>query len=360
MGPFSNNPPRPPAGPTGGNRLPVPDVEGTPSHVIMSAEPDNHGVKKWLNFTLIITGVMAVIGIAIFVFYAYASNTPGYMLHAALQNLITSDGEAGTFNYEVRGVASSTLQGDFIGYTDPSDPHNITLTVNAGQDVSRISGTLRLFPDANYVRGAGLGNVGKAIDIVHGNSTAFTPENSVRLSGLDGQWYTLTPTDITQDSDVWPQHTIQNGPTSGDIDTLRQLYLKHQFVSAAQNLGDERIQNTNSMHLSVRIDAAPFGDFLQAVKAAQLKSLHLTDSDIQAILKSNFLNGATIEVWINRSDRTFTQIKLARSTDTTVVTFKSEGVAALRQTITRPSEAQSAVDVIREVHDILTTKPAAR
>jgi len=360
MGPFSNNPPQPPVAPSGSNKLPVPDVEGAPQQVIIAPEPEDNGVKKWLNITLAIAGVMAVVGIAIFGFYVYASNTPSYMLSAAFQNLITSDGQAGTFNYQARQAGAATVQGDFIGYTDPSDPHSLTLTVNAGQDASRVSGTVRLFSDTNYAQAAGLGNLGKLITAAGGNSAAFTPENSVRLASLDGQWFTLTPTDITQDSDVWPQHVVQNGPTSKDVETIEQLYLKHQFIISAQQLADERINGANTMHLAVGVDGTKFNEFLQGLKAAQLKSLHLTDGDVQTIEGSNFLKDAHLEVWINRSDRTFTQIKLARSNDTTLVNFKSEEVATQRQTILRPNGAESAVDVIRELHDIITTKPTAQ
>ncbi len=358
MGPFSNNPPQPPAGPSGGNKLPVPDVEGTPQAVIISTEPDREGAKKWLNITLLIAGIMVVVGIVIFGAYVYISNTPSYMLSAAFQNFVNSDGEAGTFSYQ-QG-RSGTLNGDFIGYTDPTNPHASTLTVNVGQDASRVSGVVRLFTDGNYFQVAGLGNLGRAVQAIHGNSSAFTPENSVRLSSLDGQWYTLAHDDIAEAQDVLPQHVMQNGPTSADVETLGQLYLKHQFVTSAEKLNDQQIEGVNTMHLKVAIDPTKFNSFLQAIKSANIASLHLTDSDIQMIEKNNFLGNVTLEAWINRSDRTFQQLRLSRPTDTTTVTFKSEEVATQRQTVVRPSGAKSAGDTIHTVRDILTTKPTAR
>ena len=361
MGPFSNNSPRPPAGPSGGNKLPVPDVEGAPQQpVIGIPEPDRDGVKKWLNVTLIIVGIMTVVGIIAFGVYVYTTGTPSYMLSAAFQNFTASDGEAGTFSYQTtQGGQNYTLKGDFLGYTDPSDPHNRTLTVNAGQDASRISGTVRLFSDASYTQMAGLGNIGRLIDVLHGNSSVFTPENSVRLSSLEGQWYTVTDSDINQVDDILPQRTARSGPTSTDVETLGQLYLKHPFVTAAQQLDDEHISNTSTMHLKVSIDQPKLNEFLQAVKAAQIKSLHLTDKDVRTIEKSNLLANSTLEVWIARSDRSFAQIRLTRPADTTTVTFLSEAVATQRQSVLRPSGAEGAADTVRQLHDILSTKPPA-
>jgi hypothetical protein len=362
MGPFSNNnnPPQPPAGPSGGNKLPVPDIEGAPQTVIITPEVDNEGVKKWLNITLAIAGGMAVIGILIFGIYVYVRNTPSYVLSAAFQNFVSSDGQAGTFTFQPQRGGAQALNGDFIGYADPTNPHANTLTINAGQDVSRVSTQLRLFSDGNFVQTAGLGNLGRLISSLHGDASAFTPENIIRLSSLDGQWYTMTSDDIAEIQDVLPQHTMQSGPTSADIEAITQLYLKHQFMAAAQNLGDEHINGINTMHLKIGIDAAKLNDFLQAIKATNIKSLHLTDDDIQAIEKSNVLNGATIEAWINRADRTFEQLRLTRPADTTTITFKSEEVATQRQTVVRPDSAKSAGDAIHNLRDILTTKPTAK
>jgi hypothetical protein len=361
MGPFSNNnnPPQPPPGPSRSNKLPVPDVNGTPQTVIIAPAADNEGFKKWLNITLAIAGGMAIVGVLIFGIYVYVSNTPGYMLSAAFQNFVNGDGQAGTFSIQPHGTAKA-FTGDFIGYSDPTNPHAGTLTVNAGQDASRVSAQLRLFTDSNFVQTAGLGNLGKLISMLHGDASAFTADTAVRLSSLEGQWYTVTSDDIAETQDVLPQHTLQSGPTSSDVETIEQLYLKHQFIAATQSLSDEHINNINTMHLKVTIDAAKLNDFLQAVKTATIKSLQLTDSDIQNIEKSTIIRDATIEAWINRSDRTFEQLRLTRPTDISTITFHSEEVATQRQTIIRPTAAKSFGDAIHNLRDILTAKPATK
>lgn len=365
MGPFSNNN-QPPAPPSGGNKLPVPDVEGAPETVIISTEPDNSGgAKKWLVTTLIIAGVMATAGIIVFAFYVYASNTPGYMLSAAMQNLVASEGEAGALKYELRqGSKTSTVQGDFLVYTDPTNAHNMSLTTSLGQDTSRVSGNMRLFSDANYVQTAGLSNLGRLISALGGMGNALSPDSLVRLGSLDGQWYSLTSDDVDQLHDIFPQHTAKNGPTSADIEALEQFYIKHPFLTPAAQLSDERIDNINTMHIKVTIDGAKFDEFLHAVKAADIKSLQLTDADIQTIKGSSLLSGATIEAWITRSDRTFQQLQLSRaengSARTWTVTFKSELAAAQRQTVLRPDSAKSASVLLRGIHNIAAPAPASQ
>jgi hypothetical protein len=361
MGPFSNNPNTPSAPSNNGNKLPVPDVEGIPEPVYVPPESDNKGsTKKWLITTLIIAGVMAAAGVITFAIYVYVSNTPGYMLSAAMQNLLMSEGEAGVLKYESKqNTDNKTIQGDFLAFTDPTDAHTMSLTGSLGQDASRVSGNLRLFTDANYVQVAGLGNIGRLITTFGGNSAALTQDNLVRLSSLDGQWYSLTSDDVVELHDTFPQHTLKNGVTSTDVETLERLYIKHPFLKSAQQLKDERIENINTMHIKVVIDSAKLDEFLQAVKAANIKSLQLTDADIQAVKSNKFLDNAAIEAWIARGDRTFQQLQLTRAandhtTQSWTITFRSELAAAQRQTVLRPDNPKSASVLLRSIHDIVT------
>jgi hypothetical protein len=358
MGPFSNNPPSTPN--SSNNKLPVPDVEGAPEPVYVSPEPEGNGsAKKWLVTTLIIVGAMAAAGVITLLIFIFVSNTPGYMLSAAMQNLLTSEGEAGSLKYELKqGSSAKTVQGDFLAFTDPTNVHTMSLTGSLGQDTSRVSGNLRLFTDANYVQTAGLGNLGRLVAALGGNSAPYTQDNLVRLSSLDGQWYSLTSDDVIELKDTIPQHTVKDSITSTAIETVEQLYIKHPFFEPAQQLGDERIDGINAMHIKVTINATKFGEFLQAVKAANIKSLQLTDADIQTIKGSNALNNTVIEAWITRSDRAFQQLQLSRSdngsTRTWTVTFKSELAAPQRQTVLRPDSPKSASVLLRGIHDVVT------
>ncbi len=340
MGPFSNNPPQPPVAPSNGTKLPVPDVEGAPQNIIVSLEPDREGAKKWLVVTSIIVGAMTVASIIVFATYVYISNTPSYMLNAAFQNFVINDGEAGVITYQSK--QGSMVNGNFLNYTDPTNLHVNTLTVSIGQDASRVSATSRFFADGNYIQTAGLGNLARLVESIGGATSTLTPDNLVRLSSLDGQWYTLLSDDILQVSDILQQHTVQNGPTSANVEMFEQLYLQHPFLTAAQQLSDEHIDSINSMHVKVTIDPIKLNAFLQSVKAANIKSLHLTDTDIQSILKSPTLSGTTLEAWIARSDRSFEQIRIAHGAQL------------------RPDGAQSAAGFVRQLHDVLTTQPTAK
>jgi hypothetical protein len=274
-----------------------------------------------------------------------------------MQNLLSASGEAGTIHYQARqGTTTYSTDGDFLGYTDPTDSHSGVLTVSLGQDAARVSGTLRLFTDGNYFQTAGLGNLGRLIGSVHGDNSRFTADNLVRLSSLDGQWYTLTADDITATGNVLPRQ-LQSTPTSNSVQTITQLYIKHPFLTAVQQLDDERIDSINSARLKVGIDGSKLGEFLRAVQNAKIASLTLSDDDIQAITGTK-AGDTTAEVWITRSDHTFQQLRLTHvqdnRTDALTITFKSELAAAQRQTVLRPDSAKSAAVLLRRIHDVLT------
>jgi hypothetical protein len=357
MGPFSNNStPQPPA--NSGNKLPVPDVEGQPQVVVVSPEPDTGGAKKWLVVTLVIAGSMAVAGIILFAFYVYISNTPNYMLSAAFQNFISSDGEAGTVRYDMKQKqGTSTVQGNFLSYTDPTDPHTISVAASLGQDASRVNASVRLFSDANFIQTSGMANLGRLVQALHGDGSKLTNDALTRLSGLDNQWYTFTLDDVHDLNGIVPRQ-VQGSPTSTVVETLQQLYLKNQFIVSAQQFGDETVEKINSMHLKVTVDPAKLQAFLQDVKASNQKPLQLSDADIQAIMNSNALANTTIEVWIARSDRTFQQIRLTQTqpggdTNTLTLTFHSELVATQRQSVQKPEGAKSASILLRGLNDVL-------
>lgn len=368
MGPFSNNSaPQPPA-PNRGNKLPTPDVEGTPQPIVVSTEPDNSlATKKWFVTTLVIAGIMATAGLVTLVVYIFVSNTPGYMLNAAMQNFVTSHGEAGDIRYEVKQDKTvNTLQGSFISYTDPSNPSANTTTVSLGQSGAQVSATLRLLESANYFQTAGLGNIGRLIESMQGDSSAFTTDKLVRLASLDGQWYNFTSDDVFDSRMVLPRQ-VQGGLTGKDTDTIGQLYLKHPFVTSVQQLGDEQINGINTMHLKLSFDQTKLEAFLRDLKAANIKALSINDDDINALKAGQplGLDKADIEAWIARSDRRFQQIRVTRpqtdvANDSLTVTFKSEQVAAKRQTVTRPDSVKNATVLLRGIHDILNGTPAAR
>ncbi|HKX24098.1 MAG TPA: hypothetical protein VJM46_02585 [Candidatus Saccharimonadales bacterium] len=368
MGPFSNNNSSPPPStPTGGNKLPIPDVNGEPQPVVVSTEPDNSlATKKWFITTLIIAGIMATAGLITFVIYIFVSNTPGYMLNAAMQNIVTSHGEAGVISYEVKQDKTvHKLQGTFISYTDPSNPSANTTTLSLGQGGAQVSGTLRLLENANYFQTAGLGNVGRLVESMQGDASAYTQDKLVRLASLDGQWYTFTSDDVYDSRMVLPRQ-VQGGLTAKDTETIGQLYLKHSFMTSVTQLGDEQVNSINTMHLKVSFDQTKLEAFLRDLKAANIKALSISDDDINALKAGQplGLDKATIEVWINRSDRRFQQLRITRpqtdvAQDSLTITFKSEQVAAQRQTVVRPEGAKAATVLLRGIHDILAT-PAAQ
>lgn len=308
---------------------------------------------------------MAAAGLIIFVIYIFVSNTPGYMLNAAMQNLVTSHGEAGTISYEVKQDKTiNRLEGSFMSYTDPSNPSANTITLSLGEGGAQVSGTLRLLENTNYFQTAGLGNLGRLIESMQGDSSAFTQDKLVRLASLDGQWYTFAHDDVFDSRMVLPRQ-VQGGLSAKDTETIGQLYLKHSFVTSLQQLGDERVNGVNTMHLKISFDQAKLEAFLRDLKAANIRALTLSDDDINALKAGQplGLDKANIEAWINRSDRRFQQLRITHpqtdvAQDSLTVTFKSEQVAAKRQTVTRPEGTKPATVLLRGIHDILATPTA--
>lgn len=367
MGPFSNNPEQPiTPGPDRGNKLPVPDIEGMAQNVPIVVEPnrDTGATKKWLIATIIILAVMVIGGAVTFVLYVYVSNTPNYMLGAAMNNLVTTSDVAGNIDFQTKQDQTVTdISGNFLAYSDPTNSQNGLLTLSMGQDVSQVSGQLKVLGGSTYVQVTGLGNIGHLIDSVQGDSSAFTPDKLTELSALDDQSYALTTADVPALNSLIPQHLIQGNVTSNDITAAKQLYLKHPFIVSSQQLADEQINTITSIHLKLTVDRTKLTDFLGALRDAHLKSFTVTDADVTAISNNSMLSSLQVEAWISRSDRTFQQIKVTApqssdGADTMTIAFKYDVAATQRQVVTQPDSSKNATVLFKGIHDILSI-PAA-
>lgn len=359
MGPFSNNQNTQEGPPDQGNKLPVPDVNAPAQTVVIAADNTMSGTKKWLHITLIMTAIMAAGAVIAFAVYVYMSNTPQYVLGAAMNNMAHSEGVAGHVTYTTGPINKKVeTASDFIAYSDPTNTHQGQLTISLGQGPTRVSSIARIFSDASYVQTTGLGNIGRLTKAMGGDNSKFTEDRLAQLSGLDNQWYTLKPTDIFDLNEVVSQHTVQGNVSSTDFLTLEQLFLKDPFMTLDRELGDERLNGANTMHLALKIDRVKLETYLQAAKDAHLGAIVVTDGDIKAARENTELDRVRIEVWISRSDKTFQQVRLVmpNNTDTVLITLKSEVIATQRQSVLRPDDAQSATKLIKGLHDLVLTK----
>ena len=360
MGPFSNNTPPPVPRPDNRSTLPVPDVETPSQTVVFDGDNDfGGGTKKWFTVTLIIAGIMALVAIIVFGVYVYVTNTPNYMLGAAVSNLASSDGEAGNITFTSKiGSKEIKTDGDFVAYSDPTNTKQGQVAVSLGQGAARVSAMARVFESGSYVETAGLGNLGRLIKAMGGNAARFTDDKLAQLNALDNRWYTITPAEMSDVDAIIPQHNVQGNITSGDVLALEQLYVKSPFVVVGQQLNDEQVNGVNSMHLGLRIDRTKLGDYLQAVKDAHLAAVTVTDNDIRTVRALSDLDKVQIEVWISRSDHAFQQFKVVapNGTDTTLVTLKSEIVALKRQSVVRPGDTESLVKLVQGLSDVAPFK----
>lgn len=369
MGPFSNNP-KPPItpGPNRGNKLPVPDIEGMPEVVSDVPEPPkyNPAFKKWFISTSVVAGVLAVGIVAVYTAYAYVSNTPSYMLGVAMNNLVNSSGIAGNIRYEVKkDQIVHDAYGNFLTYSDPTDPRAMVLNVSLGQDVSQVSAQAKLFSDGNYTQVTGLDNIGRFLDSTQGGNSGLRPDMLTQLSGLDNQWYSFSSSDEPALNSIFSQHTIHGGVTANDVSSVGQLYEKHPFLKPAQSFADEQIDTINSAHFSLGVEPSKLNEFLQALKSASLKPLNITDADIAALQNASTLSGIQVEVWISRSDHTFQQIEATlqqpNGNSVTVTLILKSGAAALqRQAITRPGSAKNATVFLNALRTILNAPASTK
>lgn len=337
----------------------MPDVDAVPQVVVVPRDESTGGVKKWLYASLISAGALAVAGIVIFAVYAYTTSTPKYMLNAAMTNLVSSEGQAGTFAYESieNGKAAHTVDGDFLSYADPTNNKNHSITLSAGHNASRVGAHVALFDTGNAVQFVGLGNLGRLLESM-GHPSNLGKDSLVRLGSLDNQWFSQTANDVWQLKPVTSQHTLQGAANSTLIESAGQLYAKHPFITVLKQYDDEPINGAKSMHLALGIDRNVLGDYLRALKSAQAHTLMITDDDIAKITTSDAWNHLVADVWIARSDRTFRQIKLTQTHDQTkhsqavTVVLQNEQVATARQAISHPEGAKSFSTFVDAVIDI--------
>jgi hypothetical protein len=362
MGPFSNNTPPPPPNPSSGNKLPTPDVNAPQQTVVVEVPEDqSRAVKKWFAITLWIAGSMAALGIIVLAAYLIISNTPNYMLGVATQNLFTSGGAAGNFVYETTGKrGASATNGDFLLYSDPTDPQKSSVTAGFGQGASRVSTAILLSNGTNYVQTAGLGNLKRLLDSARIDSSSLATDELVRLSSLDGQWYSLTADDAEEVDQTISQHTLRGAVSPSHISKIADLYQKNAFIKVLQQYSDEPINTIQSMHLRIGVDGPKFAAFIRSVKAAAIASINVTEADITTLERFS-LDPYTIEVWISRSDRTFQQWKVTSKQPSdiavTTINFKSDAVATARQAVQQPQNVRSMSVFVTSLRDIVDGQP---
>ena len=342
MGPFSHKPRRSDSTAARASAtLPVPDVEPKPSATVsLHHEAEKKAMSTWLVVTLSLLGGLVVLGVSTLLIYQSVSNSPGYMLGAAVHQVVTGPGEAGNFSIESTKPGTSPVTGSFLAYTDPADPQNAVAEFSLGQANAALGAQVHVLNDATYVQTAGLAYLGQLFGTVTGTSMTPTADQQARLSALDGKWY------------------VQSGGTvtSTDVAMLQRLYLRYPFFIVARQYADQDVNTIRSQHLKLALDHGKLAAFLQALQDAHLKSLAVTDDQL-AMARAMDFGGFQPEVWIARSTKTFQQIKwdtkAGTDTQTVVINLKPETAIEQRQTVLRPRGALDISVLSQGISDIL-------
>ncbi len=359
MDPYNPYQPQSVPRPSDDAKLPAPlTSQPPPEVVVMPPAPASNPTKKWLFITVGIISALLVAGVIVLVVYAYVSNTPNYMLNAAVNNLAKSSGVAADFSFDtVEDSKTSSVKGDFLAYTDPADKQKGAFILGVGQNDTQVGATVRLFSDALYVQPSGLENISRLSKSLGGEE--FTLSNAAldALKKLDAQWYSLTSEDAQQLSGEGETSIVKDTITPNDIQTLQRLYAEHPFMVVEQQFGDEKVNNTQSMHLKLGVSAEKLVEYYVAVKTANIKSLNITEQDIADIKKDDTINKTKFEVWISRDNKTFQQTKVLNtdSPDTATFTFKPDRVATQQQSVQKPDGAKSISELINSLFSIFLT-----
>lgn len=269
------------------------------------------GKKKWLVVGLV-GAVVAALAIG-FGVYAYATNTPSYLLDAAARQMSAEKVFAAKYKF-VQGTEQTgvSFSGDIAARSDETNTKNGEVVIGLGENDSRVTLTLRAIDNALYLRAGGLDNLGRLL-------TIFIPENAETFKSdaftqafksIDNVWYVLSKEDLASLGGS-ASDSLTNSVNADDIKKVAEIYRRNQFLQPDKTYGDETVDGVKSAHFSVKLDQDRLVAFMQEVKAANLASIKITDEDIEEAKKqTDEFKDVTFEVWIARDSKKFKQLRL--------------------------------------------------
>ncbi|MGH7196642.1 MAG: hypothetical protein ACREGJ_02630 [Candidatus Saccharimonadales bacterium] len=268
--------------------------------------------KKWWMIGGIIALVVA--GIAAFGVYAYITNTPDYLLNKSIENLGKQSAAAAKFKLlsgtEANGM---TISGDVAVRADEANKQNGEVVVGVGTGDSRVSLMARVIDGSLYTRAGSLDNFQRLVSTFSADAaeTYNTPEFAAALKRIDGVWFFMTKEEFEDLAKSSGRDEVTDAPTPEEMKKVWEIYQRHPFLRADKTFSDEAIEGVNTAHFSIRLDRNQLVAFLQDLKAANLKSIKVTDADIEDAKKeSETLEDGSLEVWVTRGEPKLKQVKV--------------------------------------------------
>lgn len=287
-----------------------------PSPQLATPTPTIRGKKnKGLLIGIIVAAVLVVAGAAWAAYALFFAATPESLMKDALKNL--SQTNKGAVDFEVNSQGAN-LTGNLAATTDSSNKNSeVILTFGEGDQ----SIVLRLLTadDALFLKTANIELVAPLVALYTGSEAFNSPDFIDALKNVNDTWFEVTKEQL----DSLTESTGQNAAaiSAEEFKKILQIYDQHPFVKPGKTYADETVNGKQSAHFSVVVDKQQEVAFLEALKAADLQGITLTDEDIAKLKDSADSQNSTMEVWIARDTKTFTKLSFASTAEDQQVTI---------------------------------------
>lgn len=311
-------------------------------------------------------GLAAGIVIAIFILLAGGAgayfgivlpNQPQKIVQDALVNTTNTEKfKTSQFEGEVNfsgGEVSKVLSGVTFQGGSNAEAKSFDLKISLNTAVTKIGLDARTTDGKEfYIRVSGLEGLDKLLAAYGGGSSsieaAMMAQYAPIINKINNQWYSIDQSLLSQipgaDTSVATQEL-----NSEDTKKLGAIYKEHQFLNIDKKLADQDIHGVASYHVQATVNKEKLKGFLEAVKAANIKSMPLEQKDIDDVTKADF-SKYPFEMWVSKKNRLITQ--LAISVEDKGTTYKMR--VALKDinkpvTVEKPADAKSILELIGEL-----------
>jgi hypothetical protein len=340
------------------NPLPQIDIPeepaNTPDPLPVTIHQKSH---KGRLIGLIVAAVVLLLSGGAAAAYYYVFNTPENILKAALANTLDASKNK-TLGYS-GSISSSDESSSFRldgTYEGGFNTETGALKVNGKLDimVTNLAFELRsLDGKAYYFKLGGLEGLSSLIYAlgsgVGSEGVSVISQYAPFIDAVNNQWIEINRSLIDQvgGSSIKSQKLSQS-----DRDKIKNAYQENSFLVIKQKLADESIKGASSYHYRLGIDKTKLEAFVEALKAANLESIKITDDQLKEINRSidaaNY-DSSPVEVWISKKTKMFTQFSLKANDQSSSTDFKLT-IDSYNQpfTVEKPAGSKSLLELIGE------------
>ncbi|HVI69111.1 MAG TPA: hypothetical protein VM581_01505 [Magnetospirillaceae bacterium] len=268
-------------------------------------------MNKGLLWGIIVAAIVVIAAGAWAAYALFFATTPESLMKDAVKNL--SQEKTFALDFAVGGEGAS-VTGNIAATTDGNDK-NGEVIVTFGEGSQSVTLSLLTVDGNVFLKGTNIEQVAPLLALYSGNVEAFgSAEFITALKDVNGKWFEVTKEQLEALAEGDGGSTAAT-VSPQDIKKVIEIYEQHTFVKADKVFADETINGAQSAHFSVKVDKQQQGAFLEALKAANLSTFKLTDKDIETFKTATDSPTATIELWIGRSTKKFTKVKVAGETN---------------------------------------------